>query len=246
MLIILFGFLPVKGQNILKRLEPFDTVEVSNKTKKDIDSAFEIVKNAPIFFKNKKQIANNCENRSQFVYLVLEKLGFKPVNFWLFKEGLVENKYTTTSDVKKSIGLTYNTKIGRKPNVFWGYHVATGVIVNDDDKKKIYIFDPWTQDVLVSLKAWSLSFFGTQTNRTAYVLPVNGLYKYYGTKELGQVSLLKDKWQENLDESKNQMYCGLAGITPNHKCEKKRFRRKILNKKVEIELYLKNYGISLK
>lgn len=145
--------------------------------------------------------------------------------------------------VKKSKGLSFNTGIGRKPFVFWGYHVAAGVII----KNETYIFDPWTKNKLVKLEDWALSFFNKQIdnnlNRTSYIFPVLGLYKFYGTSKINKLSTDKIEWDKNLDPDLDQMYCGLCGITPNSKCDKRKSKKLIKSKKIELSKYLEKSKI---
>jgi hypothetical protein len=233
------------GQNNYQLINSFDAVQVSEKTLEDVNAAYKIIENAPIYLRTKKEKANNCENRAEFNFYVLEKLGFKPINFWIFKEGLIEPKYNTAKLVTGSNGLAFNTKVGRKPMVYWGYHVATGVIIQNNGKNDTLIFDSWTQGKITNLKDWSLSFFQEPNGRIIYVLPVIGLYKFYGTTAIGQLSTQKSDWSKNIDNDFNQMYCGLCGITPNKKCNKNRFKDDINNKKDALLKYLKDNGIDL-
>ena len=244
LLFVLYTFI-ANSQNKLQIMESFDSIEVSSKSYEEAKNALKIIKEAPIFLGNKREIANNCENRAQFAYSILEKLGFSPANYWLFKEGLVEERFATAKKVKRSTGLAYNTGIGRKPYVFWIYHVATGITIKRNGKEEVLIYDPWTQNKLVTLKEWSLSFYREKSGRTAYVMSVRGLYNYFGTNSIGQVSIDQNDWNKKIGSPCNQMYCGLAGITPNKKCCKKRFHSRILAKKNEIDEYLNLFNLKI-
>ncbi len=232
----------ISAQNKMQMIKGFDNIAVSQKSMSDANAAFQIIKGAPIHLTNKTEMANNCENRAEFAFSVLTKLGFKPVNFWIFKEGLVETTYTTAKAVKKSNGLAFNTHLGSKPYVFWGYHVASGIILDNNGQNDTLIFDPWTQGGFVTLKQWALSFFQEPTGRTVYAFPVTGLYRFYGTTGIGQLSKEKADWT-NTDNDLNQMYCGLCGITPNAKCDNPRHQAEIKDKRTEIIKYLKDKGI---
>ncbi|WP_293304108.1 protein-glutamine glutaminase family protein [Pedobacter sp. UBA5917] len=233
------------AQNSMATLPTFDSLFISPKTVAEAGQAFDLIKNAPIFLSSKREKANNCENRAEFTYFVLEKMGFKPINFWIFKEGLVEPKYSTAREVRRSNGLAFNTSTSGRDMVFWGYHVAAGLIVQNGMHPDTLVFDPWTQGKLTTLKQWSTSFFQEPAGRTVYIFPVTGQYRFYGTTTIGQVSNMKEDWIKNLDTDFNQMYCGLCGITPNEKCSKARFRNTILAKKEEISAYLRSKKISL-
>ncbi len=242
---IIFGFILITAhsQNRLEVLKSFDDFGNSNKTIKEANEAMKLIQNAPILLRTKKEIANNCENRAQFAYLVLNELGFEPINYWVLKESLIEDKYSSSRAIRKSKLLTYNSNKGK---VHWGYHVATGIILNVDGNDRIYIYDPWTQKGrLVLLEKWALSFFQESSGRIAYVFPVRGLYKFYGTKLNGKMSYQKSDWIKNEDNGLNQMYCGLSGVTPNRKCSKRRFRNRISKKKSEIFSYLSRYEINI-
>ncbi len=233
------------AQNRRQLLNSFDSLFVSDKTLAEADTVFQLIAKAPIATKTKKEKANNCENRAEFAFYVLEKQGFRPINFWIFKEGLVESKYNTSKLVSKSNGLVFNTKIGSKPLVYWGYHVATGIILENNGLRDTLVFDPWTQGKLVDLPTWSLSFFNQPGGRTIYIFPVTGLYKFYGTTSIGQLSTNKSNWEKNLDTDFLQMYCGLCGITPNSQCQKSKYKSTISQKRLEIKNYLDKYGIVL-
>ncbi|RYG15160.1 MAG: hypothetical protein EOO07_16030 [Chitinophagaceae bacterium] len=175
----------------------------------------------------------------------MSKLGFKPVDFWLLKEGLVEPQYDTPRKVKNSDPLCYTPVSSTDVLGCWGYHVAAGVQIEVDGQAQIMIIDPWTQGKLTTLNEWALSFFAQKSGRTAYVFPVKDNYKFYGSNGTGQISYSKKDWEENLDDDNNQLYCGLCGITPNEKCEKKKFGKEISDKRAEIQAYLKTHGIEL-
>ena len=228
----------VIAQHQMKILDSFDKTQASQNTIAQAKIAFEFIKKAPIKGKKRKQRLNNCENKAAFSSIVLKKMGFKPSIFWLLKEGLVEEKYNTKNLVEKSPGLRFSSKS-------WRYHVAAGVIIDNET----YILDPWTKKGLVKLSEWALSFFpkyNTDNKRVAYIFPVNDNYKYFGQTKYGsgngvfkKFSKKKEDWVKNRDASGHQMYCGLAGITPNGKCGKNRFRRRIARKKAQINAYLK-------
>jgi hypothetical protein len=221
------------SNNKLELLNGFDTFQTSDKTLDQANEAFEIISNAPIASTTCKEKANNCENKAAFSSYILNKLDFKPINFWIFKEGLIENR-------KDIGGLAYDTKTKKCKTLFWQYHVAAGIIINTDT----LIFDPWTQGELVSLRKWALSFYEVNTGRTAFVLPVLGNYFYFPTTQEGKLITTKQQWQNNIDIDSNQMYCGLCGITPNKKCNKKKFKEKISSQKEAITKYLSDKGIN--
>jgi hypothetical protein len=162
--------------------------------------------------------------------MVLEKLGFEPVSYWLFKEELIEGQ-------PSSDGLFF-TPTGCK-NVVWGYHVAAGVLIQDREETKIYILDPWTQTTFVTIEQWATSFFLPESKRTAFVFPVLGNYYFYPT-EHKKLQITKASWDPFRDEDEVQMYCGLCGVTPNAKCGKSRNIQKAMVKKQEIANYLKS------
>lgn len=235
----------VDAQNNLKTLDGFDSLNVSLKTMDDVKAAFDIIQKAPIYLLSKKEISNNCENRAEFAFYVLEKLGFHPINFWIFKEGLVEKEYNTPELVNNSKGLAFNTSLTGRSMVYWRYHVAAGAIIENNGKRDTIVMDPWTQGKITTLKDWALSFFVEPRGRTVYVFPVLGLYSFYGTTDIGQLSMVKVEWDKNLDADFNQMYCGLCGITPNGKCDRPRFRKVILAKKEEIQNYLRAKNVEI-
>lgn len=232
------------AQNTLKNIASFDSLYVSAKNMDEVKNAYGIIEKAPIYLTSRKEMANNCENRAEFTFYVLEKMGFKPINFWIFKEGLVDPKYNTSRLVRNSNGLAFNTHTSGRPMVYWGYHVAAGLILDNNGHRDTIVFDPWTQGKITTLKSWSTSFFEEPKGRTVYVFPVTGQYRFYGTTDIGQVSNLKEDWAKNLDTDFNQMYCGLCGITPNEKCGRSKFKNTILAKKTEIVAYLKAKNVS--
>jgi len=217
---------PVKGQNRLVLLKSFDTLQASGRTMSEAQAAFHMIEQAPVCNDSRTEKANNCENRAELACHILEAAGFKPINFWIFKEGLVEAQFRTKEAVKRSNGLAFNTGIGKQPYVFWRFHTAAGVIMGRDT----LIFDPWTQHKLVLLREWSTSFFIEKSGRTAYVLPVTGQYSYFGTTKTGQLSLDKNIWLRKLDKDFNQMYCGLCGFISNKACNKRRNKKRSQSK----------------
>lgn len=228
----------LSSQNNKVILESFNTIEKSNKTMEEANQAFQIIANAPISKKKRKHKINNCENKAGFASLILKNLGFKPINFWIFKEGLIKGE-----DNKG--GLYYDKKRCQcKKSASWGYHVGAGVILNTPEGLDTLIFDPWTYSKLVSLDEWSLSFFRQSSGRTIYIFPVSKNYRFYPT-ENEKLITDENKWEKFLDKDDNQMYCGLCGITPNSKCSKKRFRKRIKAKRNQILNYLKQNGVEL-
>ena len=225
------------AQNKLEILKGFDSLKVSQKTIQEANAAFKIIQNAPISLNTCKKKANNCENRAEFGYFVLNKLGFKPINFWIFKEGLIEGN-------KDIGGLEWDTKTTECKTLYWKYHVATGIIISTDKGLDTLIYDPWTQGKLTTLREWSLSFYKPNAIRTVFAFPVIDNYFYFPITRKGKLMTTRESWQINLDTDANQMYCGLCGITPNKKCEKNRFKGEISTKREEIIKYLKDNGIN--
>lgn len=230
--IALFINFCVVAQHTMQVVKSFDTPEISAKTIADAQKAYDIISNAPIVLDSDKKIANNCENRAEFGFTVLSKMGFKPVNFWIYKEGYFEDDKG---------GLEYNT--GRKI-VHWRYHVAAGIIIPSESGYDTLIYDPWTQHKLTSLKAWATSFFIAAKPRKVFVFSVTDNYYFFPTNN-NKLVTSKEDWNLYKDSNLSQMYCGLAGITPNGKCSKKRFRDDINDARNTILAYLYKHGIML-
>jgi hypothetical protein len=223
------------GQNRIVLLKSFDTLAVSGEPRADAAALFTLISQAPVGMSSKKEKANNCENRAELAYHILAAYGYKPVNFWLFKEGLVEPGYSNRDAVTRSKGLAFNTGIGKQPYVFWHFHVATGIVYHGDT----LIFDPWTQGKLVSLRQWALSFYKEAQGRTAYLFPVRGQYSYFGSTAKGQMNPDKAAWLPNIDSNYNQMYCGLCGFRNNKECNKRKHKPVIARKKQQVDAYIR-------
>lgn len=228
----------MNAQNHLKLIQSFDSISLSEKTLTEANLAFSIIENAPIEFKNCKEVANNCENRAEFGNHVLKQLGFKPINFWIFKEGLIEG-------FNELGGLEYTSKTTDCKTLFWKYHVASGIVINTDQGLDTLIFDPWTQGKLVTLREWSLSFFKPNANRTVFAFGVLDNYYYFPTTNKGKLITTEDQWQAYVDKDSFQMFCGLCGITPNKKCLKSRHKAEIEKTRQEIIKYLALNNITI-
>ena len=227
------------AQNKLEILNGFDSLPISQRTIHETGAAFSTIQNAPITLNTCKKKANNCENRAGFGYVVLNKLGFKPINFWIFKEGLIDG-------FKDVGGLRWDAKTTYCKTIYWKYHVGAGVIINSEKGLDTLIFDPWTQGKLTTLKEWALSFYKPNSNRTVFAFPVLDNHFYFPTSRQGKLMTSRESWQLYLDRGNaNQMYCGLCGIKSNRKCGKNRFKGAINSKREEIIKYLKDNGINL-
>lgn len=223
------------AQNKMELINSFDKLEVSFNSLSELNRAYEIISEAPIALNTCKEKANNCENRAEFSHFVLSKLGFKAINFWIYKEGLIENQ--------EDVGcLEFDTRTNCK-KLFWKYHVAAGVLIQNGGKTDTFVIDPWTQHRLTTLKEWSVSFFRPGSNRTVFVFPVIENYYYFPVTAKGKLMTAKEAWSAYIDKDTSQMYCGLCGITPNRKCNKKRFKEEINKKKLEIDDYLGKVGL---
>lgn len=235
--ILVFNVKGLLAQSKLEIIKGFDSLMISEKTIQEANKAFEIIRNAPITLSTCKQKANNCENRAEFGNFVLNKLGFKPINFWIFKEGLIDG-YTDIG------GLEWDTGTKECKTLYWKYHVAAGIIITTDKGSDTLVYDPWTQGKLTTLRDWSLSFYKPNSARIVFAFPVIDNYFYFPTTPEGKLIITKEAWQINLDIDANQMYCGLCGITPNRKCKKNRLSSEIRAKRETIVMYLKDNGIN--
>lgn len=200
-------------QKAISVLENSDKINLSTITVEKANELFTEMKSSSLF---NMADCNNCEDRANAIGYILDKRGFKVAKFWLFGEGKISTS--------KQVFLLKSEKCKT-----WGYHVAIGLLSENNGVKDTIIIDPATQNSATTLNNWALPLI--QNKRVGY-LAVKDI-KYYTYPVINNKFQALQLWT-SLDNDLWKTSCGLCGLKPKQ-CRKKRFAEKISEKKLQLQ-----------
>jgi hypothetical protein len=133
-------------------------------SKDSATSVFNKINSSAIFEFNYTR--GGCDYRAHAMYLLLKKWGIKTFKIWNFasskvflsgKDWKTHNLLLVADDkINLSTKSTYYTSCdkGIEETVFWGYHVAPILLVNNKDKIDTMVIDPALFDKPVDYRTW--------------------------------------------------------------------------------------------
>jgi hypothetical protein len=151
---------------------------------------------------------NNCEDRANAIGYILHKKGLNVAKFWLFGEGKISSS--------NQVYLLQSAKCGT-----WGYHIAIGLLLDNNGTMDTVIIDPATQESAITLRNWALPLI--QKDRTGY-LAIKDI-KYYTYPVSNNKFQANQTWSAT-DDDFWKTACGLCGLKPGQ-CNKNRFAQRI-------------------
>jgi hypothetical protein len=163
--------------------------DVSILEKGRADSIFNIIRISKILDFNYTR--GGCNNRVHAVYLLLKKLNVKCCKIWNFPESKiflggeykmlnVKDKMSLENDEDINNGACNSEGIQQVPPVYWGYHVAPIIFVNNKDKIDTMVVDPALSDKLMDYKDWIISQI--QPNSASFYIFLNPEYIDFQTE----------------------------------------------------------------
>lgn len=201
------------AQKSVKVLDGTDVIPLSSVDMNKAQALFSEMKTSPLF---NMADCNNCEDRANAIAYILQKRGLTVAKFWLFGEGKIS--------LSNQVYLLKSTKCGT-----WGYHVAVGLLVDNNGTQDTVIIDPATQVAAVTLSNWALPLL--QANSTGYLAVKDP--KYYTYPVMNNKFQTQQAWTA-VDNDLFKTACGLCGLKPKQ-CGKSRFQARIRAKKLELE-----------
>lgn len=201
------------AQKSITLLSNTDSLELSTVTQEQANKIFSEMDTSPLF---NMADCNNCEDRANAIGYILNKRGFKVAKFWLFGEGKIS--------VSNQVFLLRSDKCGT-----WGYHVAIGLLFDNNGIKDTVIIDPATQESAVTLRSWALPLI--QKDRIGY-LAIKDI-KYYTYPVSNNKFQVNQAWSAT-DEDLWKTACGLCGLKPRQ-CNKARFAKRIQKKLLQLQ-----------
>ena len=160
-----------------------DIDETNTISKKQAENIMQFFATHKLF--NWNDSHNGCEARAEAICVLLQTWSIASYKGWVFSGYFL----------KKHVG-------GLKKN--WNYHVATVLLVKNDDKIAYYIIDPATSPELQTLYDWAAGV--TDYQHSYHFIKDAGWYIFSERK------ITKTNWNRRNRQNQKWMVQGLAGI----------------------------------
>lgn len=208
-------------------------------TRDSAEIIFESIQKSLIF--EFKYTRGGCDYRAHAVYLMLKKMGVNTFKIWNFASGKIFlagkdfNSHNLLLSVKDQLNLSTkgsyysdcNIKIEDK--VYWGYHVAPVILVQNDNKVDTLVIDPALYNTPVEYKIWIRSQL--QEKASSYFTFLDGNLISFQTES---------QYQRNgsncQDCSGNNIITGVFW-TEEHSIQQKWIEQSLSKGKVFVEYY---------